>query len=427
MEALGRRTEDIMRTNRELQEAVAEAKSREAALAESEARYRAARDEAERANRAKDGFLSRMSHELRTPLNAILGFSQLLEMTNLPQDHLESVRHITKAGIHLLDLINEILDISRIASGRLSLATEPVDVRVAVDEAAELVGSLAAKRRIEIRVDDEGSPHDTNVLADRQRLKQVLLNLFSNAIKYNREGGRVTVSWHCSGDMVHVGVADTGAGIPKDRMDRLFSEFDRLGAEQTNVEGTGLGLSLTRSLVQAMGGTITVESEVGTGSVFTVELPAAELAARHDEHGPAQGVAKRPRARGSRTILCIEDNTSNLRLIERIFRQRPEVLLLSAMEGRRGLEMAQERRPDLVLLDVHLPDLPGDEVLRCLRDNPVTQRIPVLVLSGDATPAQAERLLAVGANDYITKPFDMRKLLEAVDELLEDPAGPPLT
>jgi PAS domain S-box-containing protein len=382
-----------------------------------------ARDEAERANRAKDEFLSRMSHELRTPLNAILGFSQLLEIGDLGPDHRESVEQITKAGRHLQGLIDEVLDISRIARGHLSLSPEPVAVTQAVNETVELVRSLAAKRRIECRVEEADGFH---VLADRQRLKQVLLNLLSNAIKYNREGGKVTVSWAKGPDtMLLIKVADTGLGIPRERMERLFSEFDRLGAEQTDVEGTGLGLCLSRGLAQAMGGTITVESKVGTGSVFTVELPLAEPPVQRQARELEEKPASHQWVAGPRTVLCVEDNPSNLKLIERIFRDRSEIKLLSAMQGRIALELAREHQPDLILLDSHLPDIPGTEVLRCLREDPATRQIPVLALSGDATETQINKLLAAGARDYITKPFDLRKFLDTVEEVLQEGANPP--
>src|SRR5207249_7083792 len=265
-----------------------------------------------------------------------------------------------------------------------------------------------------------------HILADRQRVKQVLLNLLSNAIKYNREGGKVTVSWAGSPDgMLHIKVADTGPGIPRDQMERLFSEFDRLGAEQTDVEGTGLGLCLSRGLVQAMGGTIRVESEVGTGSTFTVELPLAEPPIQRQAHELEEHLSHHQPVTRPRTVLHIEDNPSNLKLIQRIFRDRPEITLLSAMLGRIGLELAREHQPDLILLDIHLPDLPGTEVLRCLREDPATRLIPVIALSGDATESQINKLLAAGARDYLTKPFDLSTFLDTVGEVLWDRAGSP--
>ncbi len=375
-----------------------------------------AKEEAERANRAKDEFLSRMSHELRTPLNAVLGFAQVLEMDDLSAQQLDSVRQIRQGGRHLLGLIDEVLDISRIATGKLSLSPEPVSVTEALSEAVDLVQPLAAERRIELRAEDANGLH---VLADRQRLKQVLLNLLSNGVKYNREGGEVAVSWEkAPNGRLRIKVADTGAGIPNDVMERLFAPFDRLGAETTGVQGTGLGLALSKGLVEAMGGTIEAQSEVGSGSVFTIELRLAEAPVERYERELDAGNDHQAGAAGTRTVLYLEDNLSNLTLIERILEARPQVRLLSAMQGRIGLELAREHHPDLILLDLHLPDISGEEALRRLRDHPLTRRIPVVMVSADATGGQIKKLLAAGARDYLTKPLDVKRFLDVVDEIL---------
>lgn len=381
----------------------------------------AAKREAERANRAKSDFLSRMSHDLRTPLNAILGFAQLFEMDTLTDEQHESLRHIRNGGAHLLDMINEVLDIARIESGHLSLSPEPVALGDVVQHVVELVRPLAAQRGINVGNDEAvrvcGMRH---VRADRQRLKQILLNLLSNAVKYNRAGGRVRVTCEeAAAGRTRIKVSDTGAGIHPEKLQLLFQPFERLGAEQTAVEGTGLGLVLSKGLAEAMGGTLGVESEVDHGSTFWVELPACEASPESTEP-PAR---PHRRAAGADTgvtgtVLYIEDNISNRRLMERVLARRPGVRLTGAAEGGTGVALAQANPPDLILLDLHLPDVRGEEVLRRLWEDPSTRAIPVAVLSADATPAQARRLIASGASAYLTKPLDIVKVLQLVDETL---------
>jgi PAS domain S-box-containing protein len=376
-----------------------------------------ARNDAELANLAKTEFLSRMSHELRTPLNAILGFSQLLEEDELDPEHHKWVGYITQAGRHLLGLINEVLDISRIETGQLTISLEPVSVEELIGEVRGLIQPMAVDRDIAVNlahVTGSGS-----VVADRQRLKQVLLNLLSNAVKYNREGGSIAIG--CSaeaGDRLRISVADTGHGISSPHIERLFRPFDRIGAEHGGVEGTGIGLALTKGLVDAMGGSIGVESEVGVGSTFWVELPRAESASE-------QVAGLEPAAPGSvrddgtrRTILQVEDNVSNLRLVEQILASQPGIELVTTELGERGLVLARELRPDLILLDLHLPDISGHEVLTRLRMSRVTRAIPVVILSADATEAQVARLTEAGAFGYLTKPLDVSELLRTVDAAL---------
>jgi PAS domain S-box-containing protein len=383
---------------------------------------RRARAEAERANRAKSEFLSRMSHELRTPLNAILGFGQLLAMDGLDSNQREGVQQILKAGDHLLQLINEVLDISRIEAGGLSLSVEPVAVAEAVGEALDLVRPLAAERNVVLS--GGAASARESVQADRQRLKQVLLNLLANAVKYNRDGGTVRIDVTRVGEeCVRISVADTGPGISRESLERLFSPFERLGADQLYVEGTGLGLALSKGLVEAMGGRLGVDSRVGEGSTFWVELPVAERQGeRLDDELPAQRHAEDESA-PERTVLYIEDNLSNLKLVEGVLSRRPSISLIPAMQGGLGLELAREHPCDLILLDLHLPDLPGSEVLARLLANPATSEIPVVVLSADATPGQVERMLDQGAREYLTKPLDVQRLLEVLDELLFSAAG----
>ena len=387
-----------------------------------EAALRTAKEEAERANSAKSEFLSRMSHELRTPLNAILGFGQLLQMQELAPTQHDRVSHIVNAGRHLLGLINEVLDISRIEAGRVELSLEPVHVAGTVAEALEFIRPLAAERGVTIHPLDAAHPHHgRHVMADRQRLKQVMLNLLANAVKYNRQGGTVRLE-HAEGSNGHtrIVVADTGPGIAPDKMGRLFTAFDRLGAETSAVQGTGLGLALSQRLVTAMKGDIGVQSVVGEGTRFWVELPPAEnqmaAAARHREDGAAQ---EKPELARTCHVLYIEDNLSNLTLVEHLLVDHVGVRLTTAMQGGMGLEMARRHRPDLILLDLHLPDVPGWEVLADLKADETTRTIPVVIVSADATPRQIERLMKAGAHSYLTKPLDVKRFLRLLRQTLE--------
>jgi signal transduction histidine kinase/ActR/RegA family two-component response regulator len=392
------RTRDLTLANQELAQEITERRRAEA--------------EAERANQAKSEFLSRMSHELRTPLNAILGFAQLLELDADSPDEKESVGQILRAGQHLLALINEVLDISRIESGRLQLSLEPVPIAETMRHAIELVGPSAATAKISVTI--EPVDDELHVLADRQRLEQVLLNLLSNAIKYNRRGGSVTLSCdRPAADRLRLHVIDTGPGIRADKLARLFVPFDRLGAEAGEVEGTGLGLALSRSLVEAMGGTVQVKSDVGVGTRFSIELPIAEGPVMADE-APGPLVETALAAGPPVKVLYVEDNLSNRRLVESVLGRQPGVTLLCAMQGRLGLDLARDHRPDLILLDRHLPDISGDEVFRILREDPGTRDIPIVILSADAIPGRVRRLLDAGVQAYLTKPLDVRSLLATV-------------
>jgi signal transduction histidine kinase/ActR/RegA family two-component response regulator len=380
---------------------------------------RVATAEADRANQAKSEFLSRMSHELRTPLNAILGFAQLLELDLESPEQQESVGQILRAGRHLLGLINEILDISRIEAGRLQLSLEPVPVHETVRQAIDLVQPSAAGAQVTVRA--ESIAPAVHVLADRQRLQQVLLNLLSNGVKYNRAGGTVTVACAArEASRLRIEVRDTGPGIAADKLARLFTPFDRLGAEGSAVEGTGLGLALSKSLVEAMGGTLHVRSEVTRGSTFVVELA---VVAAPTEGAPAPppspaAAVEDAGAREPQKILYIEDNLSNLALVESILSRRPGTTVLSAMQGRVGVDLARDHRPGLILLDRHLPDIPGEEVFRLLQADARTRDIPVIVLSADAMPARMRQFLDGGVRAYLTKPLDVPALLAAVDEAL---------
>jgi PAS domain S-box-containing protein len=374
----------------------------------------AARAEAERANQAKNEFLSRMSHELRTPLNAILGFGQLLEIDELNPGQREAVELILKAGRHLLELINEVLDSSRIESGTMSISLEPVHLASVLAEALSLIRPLADGADVRLVADDPDRV-DLHVRADQQRLKQVFINLLSNAVKYNRRGGKVSVRCMQVADRrVEIAVADTGHGMSAEQMLRLFEPFDRLGAERTEIEGTGLGLSLCKGLVQAMGGVITAESEPGTGSTMRVQLDGAQEPAGEATARNGLAVASTGPSRESRTIVYIEDNLSNVRLVEQLLARVSGVRLIAAKQGKLGIDLVHRHDPDLILLDLHLPDLHGREVLEQLKGDPATASIPVVILSADASPAQLERLCAAGAAGYLTKPIDVQSLLDMV-------------
>jgi signal transduction histidine kinase/ActR/RegA family two-component response regulator len=382
-----------------------------------EAVAEAERVAAERANRAKSEFLSRMSHELRTPLNAVLGFGQLLSMRDLDDADRESVDQILKGGRHLLGLINEVLDIARIESGKLALSLEPVQISEIVREALDLVRPLADEQGIAIAV-DSANGHEY-VTADRQRLSQVLLNLLSNAIKYNRPDGSASIAVRrTDNDIVVVEVSDTGMGMSASELGRLFTPFERLRADETQVSGTGLGLALSKGLVEAMGGQLSVESEPDVGSTFRIELTATANPLDGAEADEGLSASVMPVAEGGRryTILYIEDNLSNLKLVQHILGQRTDIHLIPAMQGGLGLELAREHRPDLVLLDLHLPDMHGEEVLARLQAEPAFNGTPVVVLSADATTGRVQRLLESGASAYLSKPIDVRQFIDVIDE-----------
>jgi PAS domain S-box-containing protein len=383
--------------------------------ARTEKALREAKQEAERANHAKSEFLSRMSHELRTPLNAILGFGQLLERQNPTETQRNRVGHIISAGRHLLNLINEVLDISRVETGNLQLSLEPVCLADALEEALSLMRPLAADRGIEL-LSAEPLDQSYYVMADRQRFKQVLLNLLTNAVKYTPVDGEVTVSSSATGTgTMRIVVSDTGVGISPEKLVRLFTPFDRLGAEQTTVEGTGLGLALCQRLMQAMHGSIGANSAPGQGSAFWVELACADSPLARVTSAKRSAPESAAESGKKRTILYVEDNLSNLTLIEQMLAEQPEIQLITAMQGQLGIELARQHSPDMILLDLHLPDLPGWEVLSRLQRDKATRDIPVVIISADATARQIKRLMTAGAHAYLTKPLDMVEFSRVID------------
>jgi signal transduction histidine kinase/ActR/RegA family two-component response regulator len=395
----------------------------EALLAARTAELVTARDEAVRASQAKNAFLSSTSHELRTPLNAVLGFTQLLQLSDLSGEDRDAVERILAAGQHLLALINELIDIARIESGEFSLSVEPVAVQPVVAESCTLMAPLAADRSITVSQPPPrpGLP-GLAVMADRLRLRQILVNLLSNAVKYNRAAGTVIITCQPAGPgQVSLTVADTGPGIAPVDLDRVFDPFERLGAEQTAVEGTGIGLPLARAFAEAMHGHLTAASTPGEGTTFTLTLPRAPDLAQApagDADGagvPAPRTSPDDHAESGIRVLYIEDNPANIEVVARFTRTRPGVRVQPATSGQAGLEAAAQEVPDLILLDMHLPGMHGEEVLRRLRDNPATADVPVAVLSAEAAPSVIRHMRASGVIAYLTKPLDLTELGHLLD------------
>lgn len=370
------------------------------------------------AGEAKDVFLSRVSHELRTPLTAINGFGELLSMTELDERRKNWVSAIRRAGAHLLSLIDEVLDVSRMEAGKLEISVEPLSLREMFDDVVELMTPLAESAQIKLNA--ESPEQDRYVFAERQRLKQILINLVSNAIKYNRPSGEVRLFDDIGPDArVRIAVVDTGSGIAPEHIDRLFTPFDRLNAAEAGIEGTGLGLSLSRGLAELMGGSIEVESEPGVGSRFSVLLREAEPAAvTVDAKSGSLIAATREYGRPIK-LLYIEDTVDNVQLVEEILRCRPDITMISAVQGSVGIDLAVEHKPDMVLLDLHLPDMDGTEVLAKMAARPGLRTIPVIVLTADATRSRVEQLQWLGVRDYLTKPIGIEELLVAIDVVIE--------
>jgi len=414
----GQPLEPVRRAGDELGRLAGSLVRAEGLLASRTAELTAARDEALRASHAKNAFLSSTSHELRTPLNAVLGFAQLLEMSDLSQEDRDAVERILAAGRHLLALINELIDIARIESGEFSLSVGPVSVQPVVEETCQLMAPLAADRSITIS--QPCPPPGLAVKADRQRLRQILVNLLSTAVKYNRAGGTVTItSQATSPAQVSFTVAGTGPGITAADLERVFGPFERLGAELTAAEGTGIGLPLARAFAEAMHGHLTAASVPGEGATFTLTLPRTPdmVQATGDEGIPVPRTAPDDSAVESIRILYIEDDPANIEVIARFIKTRPGMRLESVISGQAGLEAAARDIPDLILLDMHLPGLHGDEVLRRLRDRPATAGIPVAILSAETAPSVIRQMRASGVIAYLTKPLDLSELGQLLDSV----------
>lgn len=380
---------------------------------------REARARAEIANQTKSEFMAQMSHELRTPLNAVLGFAQLIERDASGETQRARAGQVLRAGRHLLELIDELIDISRIERGQLSLSLEPVLVTDALRDALELIRPSAAERNLALEVDVHRGLY-IYVLADKRRLRQVMINLLSNAVKYNRRSGTVWVSFdHGAEGTLRFVVANTGAGIPPERMPDLFVAFERLGREASAERGTGLGLTVSKGLVEAMGGTIGVQSVPGERTTFWAQLRVTEPPEADGAAAQAASSAwDQHESELAGTVLYVEDNPANAVLVRDILAHCPNIRLSVASDGRTGILMARDERPDLILLDVHLPDIDGGVVLDRLRSDPVTAAIPVVAVSADATSEGRHRLLSAGADAYVTKPFDVYELVALVARML---------
>ena len=380
---------------------------------------------AEKANLAKSEFLSSMSHELRSPLNAILGFAQLMESDATPPTPSQkaSIDEILRAGWYLLELINEILDLAQIESGKLSLSPEPTSLAEVMLECQAMIEPQAQQRGISMTFPQFDVP--CFVAADRTRLKQVLINLLSNAIKYNKTGGTVVLD--CAGSTpgrIRLNVRDTGPGLSPEKLAQLFQPFNRLGQERGAEQGTGIGLVMSKQLVELMGGVLGVESSVGVGSVFWWELAAAE-APRLDAKTTAPEAVARAQAQPGAplsTLLYVEDNPANLKLVEQLIARRPTIRLLTAVDGNQGIQLARAHQPDVILMDINLPGISGIEAMKILRDDPATARIPIVALSANAMPRDIEKGLAAGFFSYLTKPIKVKEFMEALDAALE--SGP---
>ena len=409
------RTSELSITNEFLMKEVVARKKHEAEL-------KIARNEAEKANKAKSEFISRMSHELRTPMNSILGFAQLFSMGELTPVQRRGVDHILNSGNHLLKLINEVLDISKIEAGKLSLSVEQIKVKEAISEAMDLVHPLTLNPQITINY----IPHETDDLsikADKQRLIQILVNILNNAIKYNKKGGSVTIETILEinqsemDDKVKIAITDTGVGIAEKDLSKLFIPFERLANTEIQVEGTGLGLSIAKELVNLMDGEITVQSKPGEGSTFYITLPHVSHNKVDISKFEVTDVVNSKNRKIKGTVLYIEDNHSNIELVEQVLTtHRPDIKLICHKYGKQTIELAIEHSPDLILLDLDLPDIHGSEVIKEIKQNKQTRNIPVIIISADAMPYRIKSLMKLGAERYLTKPLDVLDLLNEIDK-----------
>jgi PAS domain S-box-containing protein len=390
---------------------------------------RLAKNEAEAASKAKSEFLSSMSHELRTPLNAVIGFSQLLAddpKQPLTTSQSQAVEHILAGGQHLLSLISELLDLARTESNDLRLSLEPLKAREVLAEALDLIGNMAETKNISIR-ETPFATESLRVLADRRRLCQALLNLITNAIKYNKTGGTVRIGCQPMNDgFVRFSITDTGVGIPSEQLPRLFEPFDRLGNESSDIEGTGIGLTITKRLVEQMGGGIGCESVEGEGSTFWIDLPivenataAAESSIVHDQTEVSGGNGAKPAHSDTTRVLCVESDAANMRLLQRMFDSIETVSLVGSKTAEHGLKLAGEDPPDVILMDLGLPGMDGFQALEELRRQEHTRPVPVVAMTADATDRTAERCRTAGFDAQLTKPLESRDVVDLIDQLMK--------
>jgi signal transduction histidine kinase/ActR/RegA family two-component response regulator len=392
----------------------------EVALAQKHIELESAREVADKANLAKSEFLSNMSHELRTPLNAVLGFAQLMETaTPLPTPAQKlSIEQILKGGWYLLHLINEILDLALIESGKLMMVQETVDLSEILLDCQVMILPQADARGITIHFPEDMKFY---IDADKTRIKQVMINLLSNAIKYNHLNGTVTMTCTVTEErFIRVSVSDTGLGLAPELVDQLFQPFNRLGQEAGTTEGTGIGLVVTKQLVELMGGVIGVRSEQGVGSTFWFELPMASVPVGDDSDAVLNiNTLRDVGDNAQRTLLYVEDNPANLSLVEQLIARRSDLSLLAATDGLSGLRMAREQNPDLILMDINLPIMSGLEAMRLLKSSPDTAHIPIIALSANAVPHDIELGLTAGFFRYLTKPIRINEFMDALDVALD--------
>ncbi|MEK9628506.1 MAG: PAS domain S-box protein [Nitrospinota bacterium] len=383
---------------------------------------KAAKELAENHNQAKSEFLSRMSHELRTPMNAILGFAQIMNESKkdpLPDSHKKRLGQILKAGNHLLELINEVLDLARVEAGKITVSLEPVNIAELVSDKLNVIRPMAEKFNIQV-IDKISSHNDIYVLADKTRLKQVLLNLTSNGIKYNRKFGRVTMSIDKhEGEFLNIHITDTGMGISSEKLKRIFEPFDRLGAEGSEVEGTGIGMTISKKLVELMNGQINVYSTPGEGSQFSISLPLGKSTTmKHKESFEITENSYSEFSTKHLTVLYIEDNKANMLLVQDILSNYLDINLLTAQQAQTGLDLAHAHQPDLILMDINLPDLDGFEILKRLQNMEETHQIPVIAISANAMQSDIKSALEAGFKTYLTKPLNIDQFKGIIEKYL---------
>jgi PAS domain S-box-containing protein len=400
---------------------VTERKRNEQALLETNAELETAKSAAEKANLAKSDFLSSMSHELRSPLNAILGFAQLMESAAPEPTHAqkESIAQILRAGWHLLELINQVLDLAVIESGKVSISLEPVSLGEVMSECQAMMEPEAQQRGVTMTF--PGFDKAAFVNADRTRLKQIVINLISNAIKYNKQQGTVVVECVTNNpERTRISVSDTGAGLSPEKLAQLFQPFNRLGQEAAGVAGTGIGLVVTKQLAELMEGALGVDSIAGKGSVFWCDLPASVAPRVVVEHPGAAAPDEAPASTASRmcTVLYVEDNPANMALVEQLIARRPDIRLMTAVNGTLGIEAARTSQPTVILMDINLPGMSGVEALKVLRRDPATSHIPIVALSANALPRDIQSSLEAGFFRYLTKPIKVKEFMDTLNAAL---------